>query len=272
MNDPSSNEHVFSGNIEQQFREHYNKHQENPAVPVSTLKEPFEPDQKEGIFAIFVFILGFLFVRWVLFHWQGWSVTFFSAGYLGAITIYFRKKDVMIPSEGWFWLAVTALNGISFSLWNNHGLEPWRSLMFFFSAVYWVICATGLPLLGRTSNFIILDFLNGLLIIPFKNFDTQFKSFTFLGRKKTATIYQIFSIALGIAFALIIGGMILPLLLEADSGGFAIITSNGLQYLQGMRNEFAELIFHLIIAIPTAAYIFGLVAGSVHKRGFFPLS
>jgi hypothetical protein len=131
-----------------------------------------------------------------------------------------------------------------------------------------VISATGLTLLGKTSNFIGLDFLNGLLI-PFKNFNCQFKSFAFLGRKKRATVSQFFSIALGIVFAFIIGGMVLPLLIEADSGGFAKITNSVLQYFQGMRNEVAELIFNMIIGIPTAAYIFGLMAGSVYKRGCF---
>jgi hypothetical protein len=258
MTDQSSNERVSSSNTDY------------PAVPVAALKEPFEPDNKEGILAIFVFILGFLFVRWVLFHWQGWSVAFFTAGYLGATIMYFRKKGVNIPGEAWFWMVITAFTGISFSFWNNHGLEPWRSLLLFFSAIYWVISATGMPLMGKTSNFIGLDFLNGLLVIPFKNFDTQFKSFAFLGRKKKSTVSQFFSIALGIAFALLIGIIILPLLIEADSGGFAKITNIGLQYIQGMRNEITELIFHLIISIPTAAYIFGLVAGTVHKRGCAP--
>ena len=239
-------------------------------VPKAALKEPFEPDNKEGIFAIIVFILGFIFVRWVLFHWQGWSVTFFTAGYLGATFMYFRKKEVIIPWEAWFWLAIAALTGLSFSLWTNLGLEPWRSLLLFFSAVYWVICATGLQLLGKTSNYLGLDFLNGLLRIPLKNFDTQFRSLSFLVRKKQSTVSQFFSIALGIAFALIVGVMVLPLLIEADSGGFAKITNIGLQYIQGIQNEITELIFHIIITIPTAAYIFGLVAGSVHKRGWPP--
>jgi hypothetical protein len=242
---------------------------ERPAVSVFASKNPFEPDIKDGIFAIAVFILGFIFARWVVFHWQGWSVTIFTLGYLVAITIYFQKKGVIIPSEGWFWLVVTALTGISYSLWNNHGLEPWRSLFLFFCGVYWVIYATGLPLMGKTSNYIGLDVLNGLLIIPFKNFDTHVRSFAFLGRKKQATVSQFFSVALGIAFAIIIGVMVFPLLIEADSGGFAKITNSGLQYIQGMKNQFSELIFHIIISIPTAAYIFGLVAGSVYKRGCF---
>ncbi len=248
MSDHSGNEHIIIGKTEQP-------------------KVCFEPDINDGIFAIIVFILGFLFARWVLFYWQGWSVTAFTAGYCGAITVYFRKKGIPISGEGWFWLAVTVLTGISFSFWNNNGLEPWRTLLLFFGGVYWVISATGLPLLGKTSDYIGLDFLHGLLFIPFKNFDCQFKSFAFLGRKKRATTSHFFSITLGIVLALIIGVLVLPLLIEADSGGFAKITNSILQHFQGMRNEVAELIVNMIIGIPAAAYIFGLVSGSVHKRG-----
>lgn len=230
-------------------------------------KQCFKPDANDGAFAVLVFIIGFLFVRWVLFTWQGWSVTVFTLGYFAAITMYFRKKGIMIQGESWFWLAVTVLTGFSYALWNNLGLEPWRSLLMFFGAVYWVIITTGLPLLGKTSDYIGLDFLNGLLVIPFKNFDCQFKSFAFLGRRKRAATSQAFSIALGIALAFIVAVLVLPLLIEADSGGFAKITATFNQYLQGVGNDVAELIFHIIIAIPTAAYIFGLVAGSVLKRG-----
>lgn len=252
MDNHASNERILLGKTEQQ-------------------KESFEPDSKDGIFAISVLILGFLFARWVLFYWQGWSVTVFTAGYFGAISIYFRKKGILISGEGWFWLAVTVLTGISYSFWNNYGLEPWRSLLLFSGAVYWVINVTGLTLLGKTSNYLGVDFLNGLLVIPFNNLDCQFKSLAFLGGKKRTASSQLFSIALGIFLALIVGGLVLPLLIEADSGGFAKITNGILQSVQGLQNKAAELFFNMVIGIPTAVYIFGLVAGSVHKRGCFPL-
>ncbi|HHX77157.1 MAG TPA: hypothetical protein GX697_02230, partial [Firmicutes bacterium] len=58
--------------------------EENPEEGSRELfKETFEPDGTEGILAILVFILGFIFVRWILFNWRGWSVTFFTACYLG---------------------------------------------------------------------------------------------------------------------------------------------------------------------------------------------
>ncbi len=61
--------------------------------------------------------------------------------------------------------------------------------------------------------------------------------------------------------------MVLPLLMEADSGGFAKLISGILDGFRGIGAEFWETFWQLILAVPIAAYIFGLVAGSVHKRG-----
>jgi|AGTN01.1.fsa_nt_gi hypothetical protein len=55
-------------------------------------KEPFEADRMDGIFALFAFVLGFYFARWVLFSWQGWGVTLFTLGFCGAVTAYLLKK------------------------------------------------------------------------------------------------------------------------------------------------------------------------------------
>jgi hypothetical protein len=229
------------------------------------VKESFTADRKDAIFALAALVLGFYFARWVLFSWQGWGVTLFTLGYCGAVTLYLVKKGVNIPRAGWFWLTVVGLTGISFTLWTNNGLEPWRSLFLFGSAVYWVICATGLPIMGKTSNFIALDGLNGLLVIPLYNFGSQYKSLALLGRNQRAAGKQIFSIALGLFLTLIVAAMVLPLLLEADSGGFTKITSGVLDYLE--KISFGEYLANVILAIPIAAYLFGLVAGSAHRRG-----
>lgn len=237
-------------------------------VPLlQNMKESFEADRKDSIFALIAFILGFFFARWVLFSWQGWGVTLFTVGYCSIVTLYLLKKGVHIPRAGWFWLTAVVLIGISYSLWPNNGLEPWRSLFLFCGAVYWVICAAGLPILGKTSNWIVLDGLNGLLFIPFRNFGCQYKSLIFLGGKKRVAVSQILSIALGLLLAFIVIGMILPLLMEADSGGFSKITRGVLAYFQGLQNEVVEFFAHVILAIPIAAYLFGLVAGSAHRRG-----
>ncbi|MEG3070945.1 MAG: DUF4153 domain-containing protein [Candidatus Syntrophopropionicum ammoniitolerans] len=59
--------------------------------------------------------------------------------------------------------------------------------------------------------------------------------------------------------------MVLPLLMAADSGGFAKLIQGILDGFRGFSDKFWETCWQLLLAIPIAAYIFGLVAGSAHK-------
>lgn len=232
------------------------------------VKVPFVADRNDSLFALFAFILGFIFARWVLFSWQGWGVTLFTLAFCSSVTVYLLKKGIHIPKAGWFWLVVVMLIGFSFCLWSNNGLAPFHGWLLFCSAVYWILCAAGLLILGKTSNLILLDSYNALFVIPFSNFSCQYKGLAILGKNNYRTRGgQIFSIALGLLLSLIVAAMVLPLLLKADSGGFAKIVNGILTGFSGIRAGFWKSFWDGILAIPIAAYIFGLVAGSAHKRG-----
>ena len=234
-------------------------------IPRQNSKIPFEADKKDGVFALFAFVLGFFFARWVLFSWQGWGVTAFTIGYCGAVILYLIKKGMHITSAGWFWCAVVALSGLSYTAFSDSGLEPWRSFFLLCSAMYFVISATGRPLLSKTSNWLLLDGINAMFVIPFQNFGCQYKSLSALGGKKRGGSRQIFSIVLGLILAFIVLAMVFPLLMRADSGGFYKITSRITDFFQWIND--ATLFLEIILAIPIAAYLFGLIAGCAHKRG-----
>lgn len=236
------------------------------------LKESFEADRTDSIFAVLIFALGFLFVQWVLFTWQGWGVAVFTVIYCGSVTTYLLKKGVHFSRAGWFYLGVLVLTGGSFALWKGNSLEPIRSLFLLCLAVYWVVSATGVPLLGKTSNFLVLDGLNGFFVIPFSNFGCQYKSLALLRRKKEKTGSPLWSIALGLLFAIIVGIIVLPLLMEADSGGFSKIAQGMLDYLRGLQSNVWQLFLHAALAIPVSAYLYGLIAGCAHKRNCNVLS
>ena len=239
-----------------------------PEVPILKKgKAPFAADRRDSYFALFAFVLGFLFARWVLFAWQGWGVTLFTLLFCGSVTLYMLKKGVQIPKTSWLWLVVVLLIGLSFSLWTNNGLAPLHGLLLFGSAVYWILCATGLLIQGKTSDLLLLDSYNALLVIPFSNFGCQYKGLALLGNNKLTRGRQVLSIALGLFLSFIVAAMVLPLLMEADSGGFAKLINGILDGFRGLGDKFWETFWQLILAVPIAAYIFGLVAGSAHKRG-----
>jgi hypothetical protein len=78
---------------------------------------------------------------------------------------------------------------------------------------------------------------------------------------------QVMSVSLGLLLALLVAGMVLPLLMRADSGGFSQIADGIYEYFRWVQNQFMDIILQVIIAVPTAAYMFGLVSGCAHNRG-----
>jgi hypothetical protein len=133
-----------------------------------------------------------------MFSWQGWGVTVFAIVYCFAVTMYFVKKGIIITRSGLFWLAAVILIGVSYSLYANNGLEPWRSLFLFCAAVYYVSNASGRLILDNTSNWLMLDGINAVFVIPFKNFGCQYKSLSSSKYIKRSFGKQFLSIALGL--------------------------------------------------------------------------
>ena len=150
------------------------------SAPKPVEAEPFDADFKDVVFAVFAYILGYFFCRWVLAATQGWGIAAFTAVYLASTLLYFIKKGVRPVAASWFWFAVTLLTGLSFALWADIGLGPLRSLFLFCSSVYWVLSAASVQVAGKTGNLLFLDGLNALFVIPFSNFLNQYKAFAWL--------------------------------------------------------------------------------------------
>ena len=226
----------------------------------------FAADIKDGIFALFTFILGYFFCRWVLTSFFGWGAAVFTVVYLGSVLLYLLKKGVRLSAESWFWFAVTALTGLSLALWNNIGLIPLRSMFLFCAAVYWVLSATSSQISGQTSNLLFLDGLNAVCVIPFRNYINQYRALSIFkrireSRKKTLPII------LGIVLALVVLLIVTPQLLRADSGGFNNLIMGLLDLFRVDWPKVLEVLLYFLLAVPTAAYLFGLVSGSAVKRG-----
>lgn len=66
---------------------------------------------------------------------------------------------------------------------------------------------------------------------------------------------------------MIVSAVVSPLLLRADSGGFEVFIRSINRWLQLAPPIDTELLGQVLLAIPTAAYIFALVAGSAYGRG-----
>lgn len=230
-------------------------------------QDAFEPTCTDAYFALFAFPLGFLFLRWVFFQWQGWGVAVFTLLYCSAVYYYLRKKGAQFSSESYFWLSVLVLTGLSFALWKGNGLEPWRELFLLLTAVYWVLTATNMTMLEGTSDWVVLDGFHGLMVIPFRNITNQYRGLSILHNRRAHSKGQFWPVALGVLLALVVMIAVLPLLLSADSGGFSAIFDSLWDRVQNILQFSLEFMVQLLLAIPTAAYLYGLISGSAHKRG-----
>jgi len=223
----------------------------------------FKPAMSDFIFALVAFVLGYLFSRWVFFSWQGWGVAAFTAAYLLTATAYLMKKQIFANSAAaWFWLIVTLVAGVSYALWENRGFAPIRAMFLFCAAVYYVIVASGHMIMGKTGNYLLIDGINAVVIIPFRNFFNQYVSFSALRRGKKNG--KILPAILGVVIALVLAAILLPMLEQADSGGFGIL----LTFLRDLFwFDFAGVVWYALFAIPVAAYLYGLISGSAHGKG-----
>ena len=241
-------------------------YQQLPAQSLPAKTPPFAAERKDGIFALLAFILGYLFCRWVLVSAQGWGTAVFTSAYLTTALVYLAIKGVRPRRESWFWFAVTLLTGWSFALWDNVGLLPLRNMFLFCAAVYWTLGATNTLLEGRTGNYLLLDGINAVFVIPFRNFVNQYRALGALGRGRPDK-RRALSVFLGIVLALVVLLIITPQLLRADSGGFKDLLDRFFNLFRFDWAVILEFLFFAFLAVPTAAYLFGLVSGTAVKRG-----
>ena len=234
-------------------------------VPVieSKPKNSFKPDVYDFCFAVTAFILGYLFSRWVFFSWLGWGVAFFTTVYLATATIYLHLKgNFIISRETWFWFFITFLTGMSYALFDNPGLSVIRAFFLFSASIYYVLIASGHAIGGHTTNYLFIDGLNTTLFIPFRNFLNQYVSFSFLKKEKKKS--KFLPVFIGTLIACFLSAILIPLLLRADSGGFRMLLSLITENFSFLITDF---IFYAFFAVPFAAYMYGLISGSAHKKG-----
>ena len=231
--------------------------------PLVLAENLFKPDVYDFLFALFAFVLGYMFSRWVLFAWQGWGVAVFTTAYLLTVSGYLMKKDHFTGNgAAWFWMFVTWATGASYALWGNAGFNGYRSLLLFSSAVYFVITASGRTIMGKTGNFLLLDGLNAVFLIPLRNLFNQYVSFSLLAKgEKRGKVLPAF---LGVVLAVLLAAILIPMLERADSGGFGLITGF---FRNIFRFNLSEFLLYAFFAIPAAAYIYGLASGSAFGKG-----
>lgn len=246
--------------------------------PVLKVKEPFHVSVWDGWMALWMAFIGYLYIdTWLTTQFvAGWGITVFTAFFIGGVMLYRHWLKIPIPKASWFWFTVVGLAGISFSLFREDSMAGYRLLLLHGSVLVWCASLFGTMIAGKISNYSVMDGINSLLIIPFRNFGVFFAGITGLAlkessgeesEKKKAGYKNLLYVGIGVALCVPVLAIILPLLVSADDGNFSKALEGFAQTLSKIFSfDLREIIYKLIFAFPVTLFLYGLIAGSAHKR------
>ncbi|MDD3339388.1 MAG: DUF4173 domain-containing protein [Lachnospiraceae bacterium] len=233
------------------------------SVPNFTQPKPVTADWNDRIFGWLTFLLGFGFVYIFTSAGTEWKLKIFTVAYVLFVLAYFGCKKKRPAKEGYFWLIIVGALGLSYS---EQGIifPPIQIMALVLAAAYAVICAGGNLLeRGQSSQWILVDGWNTIIVVPFYNFICHIKVLGSSGKEEgKGHMRQLLTILLGLAITLPILFIALPLLGSADQH-FADLIQNMGGYF---HEEFLVFLIRVLLSLPVTAYLFGLIYGSVHQR------
>lgn len=218
---------------------------------------------KDGVFALIVFVLGFMFINFIGVNLMtlGVGVPVFTVCLLVYTMLYFRASKIAFSVESGIYAVVIAFASTYYIFYSNAVLGALNLLFIILCYVYWIATVTKTRLKDTMGSFLIADLFNQLFTIPILNFVTAISaikvSFTKSGRGKAILL----SIA-GILIALPVTIVIALLLTNADSAFANLYEKFTREFIERIGLYFWEFVF----GIPVALYLFGLIFGGIKKR------
>lgn len=230
----------------------------NSAV-IENVIQKREYSYSEAIFAFISFILGFLFIKLFPAAIRPFGSLLFILSMFISSFIFMIIKGVKprpFPSA-------TAIISIvlSFALILNTNFYV-NTIIFICAAlsyVYWIFSAFGNNIGKNKSNYIFLDSIKALFIMPFSEFISIFPASASIMRH--VAMKKIFFALCGFAAA-IIPTTVVIMLLSYDAG-FSEIIDNIL--FSGSPELFRDNILLFIAGIPIAMYFYGLLYSCSHQ-------
>lgn len=216
------------------------------------------------LFAWIYLLIGYGFVFTVLSGDYDRRLAVYTILYIAVVMLYVMGKGVRPGRESYFWMCILLGTAVPFAFWS---VMPFiQTIAVILLAAYWTLHVTGSLLDGfRTSQWVAMDCINALLVVPFANFTCLFTALCGGGgeeEKEHKNGGRIGAVLLGLVIAVPLFMVALPLLSSADAG-FQSLAARGVSYVQ---EHFLLTIIRMILSVPVTAYLFGLIYGGLHKR------
>lgn len=226
---------------------------------------PMEFKTEDVWLAAALLICGFLYWELIRLIALGAGVSVFTAALTAASLGYFKAAGIRQTKRSLPWLGLLLLTGAQFTIFDNYTITIKLFAFLFLSAVYlyWVCVSTGRTLDVRLSVHVLGDMVNQLIVVPFSNFICGVCALTESGKKDRKGGRAVLSVLIGLVVFLPIMVLVTGLLISADPAFGKLMN----YIIDAISVENAgRYILHLILGIPVALYLYGLLYGNARGR------
>ncbi len=212
-------------------------------------------------FALAMLILGFLYWNLIKPNSMGAGVSIFAVLLMAVTWVYLKGSDNFQPKSNAFWAGVLLISVFSFSIFDNITLKALNFIFISALFIYWVAASTGNRLDGALSSYLPGDLLKQSLIVPFTNLSCCFGALK-NSDQGSRQWKSMLAAVIGIVAFLPVLILVISLLVNADAA-FESMTE---KIRFSISEDVIEYILQMILGIPVACYLYGLVYGNRYGR------
>lgn len=223
--------------------------------------EPMRFSTADVVLAFGMLLIGFFYWNLININSLGFGVTLFAAILCTAVIAYFSAAGLHQTKGSLVFLGVLVLSALNFVLFDGILIKALNFLFLSGCFVYWVCSFAGTRLENKISIYILSDMLQQLFVTPFSNFTGCFTGVRqiFIQNKKGKSVL---SGVIGILFFLPVLILVISLLINADAAFESLMDKIQFTVTENM----IELLRDIILGLPVACYLYGLVYGNRYRR------
>ncbi|MCL1849051.1 MAG: DUF4173 domain-containing protein [Clostridiales bacterium] len=229
-------------------------------------------DREDLVFAPVIFVLGFLFVKLIgaaaLTKIRlGLGVMVFTFLFISVVMVWFKRKGAVVDRSVGAMLLVMALLSAYVAIYQNIALQAFALLILIVLAAYAVLALGKARIEEEVGAFLPFDLVASLLTIPLSHFGKIF-AICSRGMKERKGGRTFITASCGAVLAVPVYYYVGMLLQRAD----AVFASLWQRILWSILSEdMVVTLFQILVSLPVSMYLYGLIFGTVRKKGAPPI-
>lgn len=243
-------------------------------------ERPFTFSKNELIAALLMYVAAFVYIDCVFFNegFNGYGQIVFAALFIALTEILCKGRSR--SKESWFWFGGLVLSSFAASFASEfiafpfgHGVWAYGDMVLFMHlfGVWWALSRSGMLLEGRSGHLLPFDGFNGFLLFPFRHFFLRQRVLAgglkqLFSRGKNGNTKKNLWIAAAVVIAVIMLISAVNLLADADLGFAKLVEDIRFSLDIFGFEDFGDQVFEFFLSLPVAAYLYGLLAGSLRTE------